>query len=94
MVLLFCLSRGGECFKYVEMHLRLSILGQSIVWAYDSLKKATLAADLQNPAAMTSTNLRKYMATVTQVLDLKESQMQWVVNHLGHTMDVHKLHYR
>jgi len=39
-------------------------------------------------------NLRKYMATITQVLDLKENQLQWVIKHLGHTMDVHKLHYR
>jgi hypothetical protein len=49
---------------------------------------------LKNPEAITSTNLRKYMATITQVLDLKEHQLQWVLNHMGHTLDVHKLHYR
>jgi len=29
-----------------------------------------------------------------QVLDLDEYQMAWVLNHLGHTLDVHKIHYR
>lgn len=29
-----------------------------------------------------------------QVLDLKPNQMQWVLDHLGHTLDVHKIHYR
>ena len=29
-----------------------------------------------------------------QVLDLKENELQWVLNHLGHTLDVHKIHYR
>lgn len=29
-----------------------------------------------------------------QVLDLDEHQMNWVTNHLGHTLDVHKIHYR
>ena len=29
-----------------------------------------------------------------QVLDLKESKMLWVTNHLGHTLDVHMQHFR
>ncbi|XP_060584452.1 uncharacterized protein LOC132740548 isoform X2 [Ruditapes philippinarum] len=79
---------------HASNHYIFASQGDSIVWAYDALRKAAEAALLKNPAAITSTNLRKYMATVTQVLDLKENQMQWVLNHLGHTMDVHKIHYR
>lgn len=29
-----------------------------------------------------------------QALDLKPHQVEWVTNHLGHSLDVHKLHYR
>ena len=29
-----------------------------------------------------------------QVLDLSPHQMNWVLNHLGHTLDVHKIYYR
>ncbi|XP_069109552.1 uncharacterized protein [Argopecten irradians] len=63
-----------------------------VVRAYDSLAKACRRADLDK--CLTSTNLRKYMATMTQVLDLKENELNWVLNHLGHTLDVHKIHYR
>lgn len=34
------------------------------------------------------------MASVTQVLDLKDNQMQWVLNHIRETMDFHEIHYR
>ncbi|ESP02040.1 hypothetical protein LOTGIDRAFT_157180 [Lottia gigantea] len=29
-----------------------------------------------------------------KVLDLKKNEMEWVLNHLGHSMEVHKIHYR
>ena len=35
---------------------------------------------------------KKYF--IFQVLDLPPNQLQWVLNHLGHTLDVHKIHYR
>lgn len=28
------------------------------------------------------------------MLDLNAHQIEWVINHLGHTLDVHKQHYR
>ena len=28
------------------------------------------------------------------MLDLKESEMNWVIKHLGHSMNVHETHYR
>lgn len=43
---------------------------------------------------MTSVNLRKYMATLVQVLNLKDNEMDWVHRHLGHTKTVHMEHYR
>jgi len=29
-----------------------------------------------------------------QILALDDHELQWVCSHLGHTADVHKLHYR
>ena len=29
-----------------------------------------------------------------QCLDTTDAQRQWIINHLGHTMDVHMTHYR
>lgn len=41
--------------------------GLGVVRAYDSLSTLASEADLQKPEKITSTNLRKYCATVTQV---------------------------
>jgi hypothetical protein len=35
-----------------------------------------------------------YYCFPLQVFDLSPQQMMWLTNHLGHTMDVHKIHYR
>ena len=29
-----------------------------------------------------------------QIFDLSPTEQQWLTNHLGHSMDVHKIHYR
>jgi hypothetical protein len=29
-----------------------------------------------------------------QVFDLNAHQLEWVSNHLGHSVDIHKIHYR
>ena len=51
-------------------------------------------AKLQKPELMTSTKIRKHMATVLQLLDMTEAELNWVTDHLGHTPDVHKMWYR
>ena len=51
-------------------------------------------AGLVNPSAITSTNLRKYVATVTQIVCLEKEELEWVADHLGHSIDVHRQFYR
>ena len=29
-----------------------------------------------------------------QVIDMKDHELEWLCQHLGHTSDIHKLHYR
>ena len=29
-----------------------------------------------------------------QVIDMKPHELEWLCSHLGHTADIHKLHYR
>ncbi|OWF39284.1 hypothetical protein KP79_PYT22704 [Mizuhopecten yessoensis] len=62
--------------------------------AYDAIKHVTSEAGLKLPELVRTSNMRKYMATMIQSLDTNESEMQWILQHLGHTMDVHKTHYR
>ncbi|XP_052085092.1 uncharacterized protein LOC127722235 [Mytilus californianus] len=68
--------------------------GAGAVRSYDSIKKICSELSLTSPERITSTALRKYTATLAQVLDLKENQLTWLCNHLGHTKKVHLEHYR
>ena len=34
------------------------------------------------------------MATVSQLVDMNESEMGWLANHMGHDIHVHKEYYR
>lgn len=51
-------------------------------------------AKLQEPDRVTSVTLRKFRATITQVFDMSPTELQWVCDHLGHSLNVHKIHYR
>ena len=41
-----------------------------------------------------STRLRKYVATVSQILDLQDNGLDWLACHLGHDISVHREYYR
>ena len=43
--------------------------------SWDILSKYSVEANLDNPSAMTSTNFRKYTATVAQIMTLEENEL-------------------
>ena len=49
---------------------------------------------VQNPAALTSTNLRKHLATMSQVLRFDEYDVNMLARFMGHNMDVHRDFYQ
>ena len=49
---------------------------------------------LENASVITSTNMRKYVATVSQLVDMKETEMGWLAKHMGHDIHIHKEFYR
>ncbi|XP_025834091.1 uncharacterized protein LOC112905601 isoform X2 [Agrilus planipennis] len=61
---------------------------------HDCIKKWCCEANLESPETITSTKLRKYVATVCQVFNLKESECDWLARHLGHDIRVHREFYR
>ena len=75
---------------------RPSRQSQQCIWAWDSLCKFALECEppLANPDNITSTKLRKYIATVSQILSLKETEVDWLARHLGHDIRVHRDFYR
>lgn len=60
----------------------------------DCLRKCSLEAGLERPQNISSTKLRKYIATVCQVLNLSENEHDWLARHLGHDIRVHRDFYR
>lgn len=64
--------------------------------AWDCLRKFAMDCDppLSNPTNIGSTKLRKYIATISQVLSLKETEVDWLARHLGHDIRVHRDFYR
>lgn len=61
---------------------------------WDVLHAAANNAALTNPELVTSTKLRKYVATLSQVIDLKENELEWLASHMGHSIKVHREFYR
>uniref|UniRef100_A0A6P7HD11 Uncharacterized protein LOC114347129 n=1 Tax=Diabrotica virgifera virgifera TaxID=50390 RepID=A0A6P7HD11_DIAVI len=61
---------------------------------YKVLKKHVLSAQLKNPLAITSTKLRKHLATLTQLFNMTESDIEQLATFMGHTVGIHKSSYR
>ena len=60
----------------------------------DCLNAVVKRCSLQNPSAIKSTQLRKYVATVSQIIDLNGSELDWLARHMGHDIAVHREYYR
>jgi len=43
-----------------------------------TVQKVVRRAGVQNPECITTTNLRKYVATMMQLLDLTQTELEWV----------------
>ena len=69
-------------------------LGKNRLRGWATIQGITKKIQLINPKSLTPTRTRKYLSTILQLLDMTESELTWVTNHLGHTKDIHKGWYR
>ena len=60
----------------------------------DVLRKFSAGSGAQKPEQLNSTSLRKHVATVTQLLNLKENELDIVAGFMGHDIKVHREYYR
>ncbi|KAJ8049630.1 hypothetical protein HOLleu_02461 [Holothuria leucospilota] len=60
----------------------------------DCIRKFAHLCGAKHPSRLTGTNLRKQLATMCQVLNLKENEMDIVASYLGHDIRVHRQYYR
>ena len=61
---------------------------------HDCLSSVIARCNLKHPDGIRSTKLRKYAATVAQILDLNSSELGWLARHMGHNLEVHHQYYR
>lgn len=61
---------------------------------YHSLKKMAEEAEVVNKNLFTSTRLRKHIATILQVLNITEPEMEQFATFMGHTKKTHESYYR
>ncbi|VDI77991.1 Hypothetical predicted protein [Mytilus galloprovincialis] len=66
----------------------------SPISAWSAMNKMATEAGCKNPELISSSRLRKYLATVCQVLDLEDFELEWLSRHLAHNINTHKNHYR
>ena len=60
----------------------------------DVLRKFSKDASLSQPENITNTKLRKHVATVSQILNLKKSDLEAMANFMGHDTEIHRSFYR
>ena len=58
------------------------------------LRDAAIKSKAKEPSAMTSTKLRKHIATVSQILNLSTHELDQVCGFMGHSVGVHREFYR
>ncbi|KAJ8957456.1 hypothetical protein NQ318_004937 [Aromia moschata] len=61
---------------------------------YHVLKKLAQESGVSNKDLFTSTRLRKQIATVLQVMNIGETEMEQFANFMGHTRKTHEEYYR
>lgn len=58
------------------------------------IRKIVKQAGVKNPDAITSTKLRKHLATMSQVINLSEQDLDQLAEFMGRTSSIHKKCYR
>ncbi|XP_057672222.1 uncharacterized protein LOC130903878 [Diorhabda carinulata] len=61
---------------------------------YKVLAKHAKLCGAQNPSSITSTRLRKHLATLSQLFNLSDGEIEQLATFMGHTSGVHRNSYR
>ncbi|KAG5886936.1 hypothetical protein JTB14_025015 [Gonioctena quinquepunctata] len=83
-------------FKFCQENLFLFAKANSNteISGYKILSKFARESGAKNPSAITSTRLRKHLATLTQIFNMTDSDIEQLATFMGHTTAVHRGSYR
>lgn len=68
--------------------------GQGHIRGHDVLRSFSELCGAESPATLRSTQLRKHVATVSQLANLRENELDILAKFLGHDIRVHREYYR
>lgn len=83
----FCSKENKYLFAVPNTH-------GSCIRASDIMRRMAIESGAKNPASLTSTKLRKQIATVAQLLSFNEGDVEQLANFMGHSKEIHKTFYR
>ncbi|KAL6472038.1 hypothetical protein MHYP_G00206880 [Metynnis hypsauchen] len=83
-----CGVQDANCFLFARPSCQSYYRGQ------DCLRFYAMHCGAQNPEHLRSTHLRKHVATLSQILNLKNNELDQVADFLGHDIRVHREYYR
>lgn len=81
-------------FEKVNNYLFGNPATQLPIMGYEVLRKYATMSKAKNPHALTSTRLRKHLATLTQLFNMTENDMEQLASFMGHTLGIHRSSYR
>lgn len=61
---------------------------------YKVIQKHAKLCGAKNPKALTSTKLRKHLATLSQIFNMSQNDIEQLATFMGHTLSVHSQNYR
>ena len=76
-------------YLFARMHYSLGHVRGS-----DSIREAAADSCVKHPETLTSTKLRKQIATISQVVNLKDHELDVLADFMGHDIRIHRQYYR
>ncbi|KAK3578904.1 hypothetical protein CHS0354_035524 [Potamilus streckersoni] len=84
----------GKCGLSPKNPYIFGTQGERHISTWQVMQSTSKASGCKQPELITSSRLRKYIATVTQVIDLSDHELQWLSSHLAHDLKTYKQYYR
>jgi len=87
-------SRSSAGVKMSNQYVFALSHSDNYIRGSDAVRKAAVHSGAANPSTLTSTNFRKHIATLSQLLDLKDHELDALAQFMGHDIRVHRKFYR
>jgi hypothetical protein len=68
--------------------------GNGHLRGHDAIRIHSKACDAQHPEYLRATRLRKHIATVSQIMNLQDNELDILAKFLGHDVRTHRHYYR